>query len=201
VSLTHVPRSRRPLAFIDTETTGLDSSVHEVIEFAVVRERGGHVEEWSTKIKPERLDQADLEAFKFNRYGDHPDEWVGAPPLHVVAPAILDMIDGCIIVGHNVRYDVEMLRCNLERTNVAVRTFPKHLICTCTLAHEHLVPCGLEILALDRCCDFVGIDIKGRHTALGDARASRELYHALNRATRLDRFRWRLRAFQRQFRK
>ena len=41
--------------FIDTETTGLDASRHEIIEIAVITEYGdGKKERWCRKVKPSR---------------------------------------------------------------------------------------------------------------------------------------------------
>jgi len=189
---------------VDCETTGLDTAVHEVIEIAIILEYpNGHTEEWSTKIKPERLKDAEPKALEINGYADHPEEWDGAPPLHEVAPAILQMLEGCILVGHNVSYDRDILKRNIERTPIPVRRFSYHTIDTVTLVYEHLVPCGLDKVSLKSACDFIGVKLSkaDAHTAMGDIRATRALYHTLNRATTPDRLRWRAKNFRRQFKK
>ena len=47
------------LLIIDTETTGLKAGTHEVIEIAILTETpSGEIEEWSTKVKPRRIEEA-----------------------------------------------------------------------------------------------------------------------------------------------
>ena len=202
--MTWIPPDQRTLAFVDTETTGLDTTLHEVIEIAIILEYpNGRTEDWSTKIKPDRIEDAEPKALEINGYKDHPEGWAGAPPLNVVAPAIMQMLDGCILVGHNISYDLDILKRNLQRTPIPVRRLPHHKIDTVTLAYEHLVPCGLDKVSLKAACEFVGVKLtkQDAHTAMGDIRATRALYHKLNRATRVDRMLWRLRNFHRQFKK
>ena len=199
--MTWTPPDQRTLAFVDCETTGLDTNVHEVIEIAIILEHpNGKTEEWSTKIRPERLEVAEPKALEINGYADHPEEWAGAPPLHVVAPMIIDILEGCILVGQNISYDAAILERNLARTPIPVRRFPHHRVDTVTLIYEHLVPCGLKSVSLKAACDFVGIPLSDSdaHTAMGDIRATRALYHTLNRATALHRIRWYVRHHRHQ---
>ena len=68
------------LAFIDTETTGLDPNKHEIIELAVViarqvpREGKGPsleiIEECEWKIKPQRIELAEEAALRVNGYNE-----------------------------------------------------------------------------------------------------------------------------------
>jgi DNA polymerase III epsilon subunit-like protein len=113
------------------------------------------------------------------------------------------MLEGCILAGHNVGYDADILKANLERTNIPMRRFPWHKLDTVTLAYEHLVPLGVPNLKLTSCCDFIGVRLteEDAHTAMGDVRATRQLYHALARANAIDRLRWRWRNLRRQFKK
>lgn len=55
----------RPLVFVDTETTGLDATVHEVVEVAYSRWDDENVR---TLIVPHTLLHADPEALRINRY-------------------------------------------------------------------------------------------------------------------------------------
>ena len=63
------------LVFIDTETTGLDPSIHELIEIGFVRVKqdwNGEkptfeiIEEWDQKIRPEHIKTADPTSLKIN---------------------------------------------------------------------------------------------------------------------------------------
>ena len=69
------------LAFIDTETTGLNPDVHEIIELALivckqisVPGRGPKIEiikEYEWKIKPARIDLAQEDALRINGYAQY----------------------------------------------------------------------------------------------------------------------------------
>lgn len=186
-----LPIGERPLAFIDTETTGLDPSIHEIIEFAIIREdTEGFVEEWSTQIRPTHIETADPEALRINGYNT--EAWAHAPTFDLAAEFISRMLDGCVLVGHNIAFDALFLTEEFKRTDIEFWR-PKHKIDTVTLVYEHLIPCGLQGIALDKVRAFLGLSLTGSHTALQDARDCRLIYHKLSRASRLDRLRWKVR--------
>lgn len=174
------------IAYIDTETTGLDPRVHEMIEIAIIDDTG----EWSTKIRPVRLDVAEQEALDVNGYT--PAAWADAPLLATVAPEIADRLSGrdLLLCGHNVAFDLSFIVASLERAGVATDRIAWRAIDTMTLAHEHLVP-GLPSLSLDAIRRHLGWSMEGAHSALQDARDARRLHQMLTRATWLDRLRWR----------
>ena len=108
------PLSQRPLAFIDTETTGLDTSVHEVIEVAIVKEHpDGRVEKWQSRIQPKNIEAAHPKALEVNGYT--PEKWGEAPYLEHVAIDIATMLKGCVIVGHNVGFDLDFLQADFKK--------------------------------------------------------------------------------------
>jgi DNA polymerase-3 subunit epsilon len=176
------------LAFIDTETTGLDPQVHEVIEIAIIlTHSNGRTLTYHRKIKPERLDVADPIALKVNGYAANPEAWDDALPMSAVGPEILLFLDNAlsdgvilaghnvVLVGHNVSFDREFLIQNLKRAglkgNISHRT-----IDTITLAYEHLQPLGLKSMALDAVRKFLGWSKVGAHTALKDAEDTQRLF-------------------------
>ena len=182
------PLSQRPLAFIDTETTGLDASVHEVIEVAVVKEHpDGRVEKWQSLIRPKDLEAAHPRALAMNGYNDAPERWDNAPYIEHVAGEIAERLKGCVIVGHNVGFDMDFLQSNFDREGLKFR-LPYHKVDTVTLAYEHLVPTGLESLSLDKIRAFLKWDTEGAHTALKDAEDARRLYHFCCRSGKLTRW-------------
>lgn len=174
-----LPLIDRPIAIIDTETTGLDPRVHEVIEVAIIKEwRDGRVEEWATKVKPMNLAVAEEFALKVNGYKDHPELWDDAPPFSEIAPLVAAKLEGCVLVGHNVSFDLDFLNEALLRVGSAAK-LPYHKIDTVTLAYVFLVPKGLKSLSLDPIREFLGWPKDGAHTALVDARDARRLFHEL----------------------
>lgn len=175
------PLKDRPLAFIDTETTGLDPRLQEVIEVAVILEKpDGTLEEWCTKVRPTRLETAEPYALKVNGYEAHPELWATAPTFPEIVSELARRLDDTILVGHNVGFDLDFLQEGLIRAGSKVRLAHRKLD-TYTLAYEHLAPEGLESLSLDAVCSFLGISNEGHHTALVDARRCRAVWHTLCR--------------------
>jgi DNA polymerase III epsilon subunit-like protein len=174
--LARAPLKDRPLAFIDTETTGLDPRLQEVIEVAVLTERpDGTLDEWCTKVKPVRLETADPYALRINGYTAHPELWTTAPTFAEIASELTSRLDGTILVGHNVGFDLDFLQEGLIRCGSKVK-LPYHKLDTVSYAYEHLVPKGLTSLSLDAIREFLGWPKDGAHTALVDARDCRRLF-------------------------
>lgn len=174
----YVPISEKPLAFIDTETTGLDATVHEVIEYAIVRTNpnGEETLRWATKIKPQNIEAAHPIALEVNGYTE--EAWADAPTMAEVGEKILADLKGCVIVGHNVAFDENMLNENLKRAGID-RRIPYHKVDTVTLAYEHLVKDGLTSLSLDNIRRFMGWSLDGAHTALQDVDDCKRLFDML----------------------
>lgn len=170
---------RKPLCFIDTETTGLEPDLHEVIEFAVIRVDpvSGSQTSWSTKIKPEHIERAHPKALEVNGYT--PEEWADAPLMSEVGHRIVELLRDGILVGHNCSFDEAMLKASLKRAGVEGR-IPYHKVDTVTLAYEHLVPYGLPSLSLDNIRRFLGWSLDGAHTAMQDAEDAKRLYEILS---------------------
>ena len=56
----------RPIAIIDTETTGFKVGVHEIIEIAIMKIQGNKRDMWTARIKPERIETASSKALEIN---------------------------------------------------------------------------------------------------------------------------------------
>lgn len=164
------------LVFIDTETTGLDPSKHEIIEIAFQVVEEGRVLHWfQSKIRPQKIEDAEQKALEINGYAANPDAWSQAPTIAEVGPVIIPLLTGCILVGHNVSFDEEFLKQNLKRAGVPGK-IPYHKIDTVTLAYEHLFPLGLQKSSLDSVRDFLGWSKEGAHTAMKDVSDTRNLF-------------------------
>jgi len=178
------------LAIIDTETTGLDPETSVVLEFAalVIHPTEGHViARYETKIKPteEELRAAHPKALEVNGYTD--EAWADAPTIEQVAPEIGTLLEGCVLVGHNVSFDEQMLKAHLAAHGIEER-IPYHKIDTVTLAYEHLTPLGLKSASLDRIREFLGWSKEGAHTAMKDVEDTANLFELLWRMTPWQRF-------------
>jgi DNA polymerase III subunit epsilon len=167
------------LAFIDIETTGLNLLRHEIIEIGCVLTTPDFkvLEEFELKIKPEHIENADPVSLKINHYNEK--DWKGADALGKALKIFSKKVKGCIMVGHNVAFDVSFLEsafATLGMTN----TLHYHKLDTISIAWAklHRAP-DLEHFSLRELCLRFGIQNDNAHTALADARATYELYKKL----------------------
>jgi DNA polymerase III epsilon subunit-like protein len=175
-------------AIIDTETTGLDPNTAVVLEFAaIIMDDGVEVARYETKIKPteQELQYAHPKALEVNGYTE--EAWENAPTIEQVAPDILALLKGCILVGHNIGFDEGMLKAHFAAYGIKER-IPYKKIDTQTLAYEHLTPLGLKSVSLDRIRGFLGWSKKGAHTAMKDVEDTANLFELLWRMTPWQRF-------------
>jgi DNA polymerase-3 subunit epsilon len=170
--------SDKPLAVLDTETTGLIPGKHEVIEVAVLV--GDTLHHWL--VRPERLEDAEPKALEVNGYARNPERWDGAKTMLEVAPEILTVLKGAVVVGHNVGFDLDMLNGHMRKVGLHPR-LPYHKVDTTTLAYTRLAPLGLDRLALDAIRDFLGWSKEGAHTAVKDVMDTARLYRLLTRSS------------------
>ncbi|GGV02616.1 MULTISPECIES: 3'-5' exonuclease [Streptomycetaceae] len=154
-------------AVVDVETTGRSPWRHRVVEVAVVLLDGRlrTEAEFSTLLDPlgpvgpthvHRIAQADV---------------AGAPRFREVAPHLLELLAGRVLVGHHVTCDRAFLDREFARIGVAWPAVP--LLCTMRLARAHLPEAGGYGLAA--CAEAAGLGRYPAHTALGDARVTAEL--------------------------
>jgi len=175
--------------WVDTETTGLNPSEHEVIEVAIVTETvhadgsGSIVGGWSAKIAPERIEAADARALEVNGYT--PEKWKDARPFNEIADELAKLLaSGSIICGHNVGFDVGFIEAAFTRIGRKVR-IPYHRLDTVTMAYAAWNATGTGPgLSLDKLRKHLAMPTEGSHSALKDAEDARLVYYAALKAIR-----------------
>ena len=123
------------LAFIDTETTGLDPINNEIIEIAIkiidtdaydtdpFNKNAGIEYQFEGKFKIRRMDLASPKALEINGYNE--DEWQNSYGWSKVAcERLLARLKGCVVVGHNVQFDIGFIREECRRQGVWCPRFP-----------------------------------------------------------------------------
>ncbi|GAC1555650.1 MAG: hypothetical protein NVS2B2_10750 [Ktedonobacteraceae bacterium] len=146
---------------IDTETTGLRPGPDRVIEVACVRVHGGEaIDSFQTLINPIRRIPPFIAQFT-----SITQEMVNdAPTAKEVMPDVMRFIDGSIVVGHNVGFDIGFLSYEAQLVG---RAFPPDGLDTIPLARRFCP--GLKRFKLDMVASHLNIQIVNRHRALGDA--------------------------------
>lgn len=186
------------LAFVDTETTGLDPERHQVWELAIILRDGDEDQEYAWQL-PVDLSCADPTGLRIGRFyerrnvlpGSAPvaqrhmvlwpsrEEWTGAGlPLSHTAETVARLLDGAHMVGAVPSFDAAFLTRWL-RAHGQAPTWHYHLVDVEALAAGRMQtspPWNSTDLSLS-----VGVEPEDfdRHTALGDARWARAIYDAV----------------------
>lgn len=163
--------SGRGYAVIDFETTGLFSrSSHRVIEVAVVHvdDVGRITGSWDTLINPGRdLGRQDIHRIRAA-------DVMQAPEFAQVAPQLVELLSGRVLVAHNARFDTDFLLAELDRMSYEA-DLQLHGLCTMQLARDFLPGAGRK---LSDCCAAYDIPLVDAHRALVDAVATARLLAA-----------------------
>ena len=114
---------------LDVETTGLQASRQRIIEIALVRMAHGQVvERWESLCQPGRR----VPAYITKLTGIDDERLDDAPAFGEVVDQVLERIDGAVIVGHNVAFDISFLNEELKR--VGREPVVNEHLCTLSLA-------------------------------------------------------------------
>lgn len=167
-----MPDLERPLVFLDSETTGLDPSIHEVVELAYSELGDPNVR---TLIVPHTLIHADPESLRINRYRERGLEyrslWATPDEFEQMRRDLM----GATICSANVVFDLGFIDrwISLDR-HYRVMDF------TSWAAGRLGWPAtrGMEATYQECRARFGGIEAPS-HTAAGDVRAMKSMYSKL----------------------
>jgi DNA polymerase III epsilon subunit-like protein len=178
------------LAFIDTETTGTDPKLHEIIELAVIIarqvDRPGKgpkleiIEECEWKIKMEHPEKAEEQALRVNGYNE--TDWMFAIDRKKAMEEFAKKTQSCTFVSHNLVFDYAFIMKAFEETGVDNRMhFAK--IDTISLAFARLYDAPqADKFSLRALCELLKVENSKAHTALADTRALVQVYKKLMNA-------------------
>ncbi len=155
----------REFVVVDTETTGTDPKMAELVEIAAVRIKGGKVDDrWSTYVNPGRPIVGN------QMHGISNKDVKGAPTPAEAARKAMDFVGDAVFVGHSVGFDIAFVEAALaDGTRVA----PGRYADTLVIAREAYP--DLENYRLDTLSKFFDIDLSRNHRALPDAEATAAL--------------------------
>lgn len=145
---------------LDLETTGGNPVHDRITEIAAVRiENGQEVARWSTLVHP----GTSIPSFIQNLTGITDDMVADAPRFPEVAPQLLEILEGAVLVAHNVRFDHGFLLNEFARLECTLQV---KTLCTVRLSRK-LYPQhrghGLDAIMLRH-----GLRTQARHRAMGD---------------------------------
>lgn len=154
-------------AVIDVETTGGSPSLDRVVEVAIFVFDGEKVvDSFSTLLNPKRP----IDPYVTKLTGITNEMVMHSPTFESVHERILDLMHENIFVAHNVKFDFGMIRKEFKRLGI---DFNRQQLDTVNLSRK-VIP-GFQSYSLGNICDSLGIEIKDRHRATGDAEATVKL--------------------------
>lgn len=158
-------------AIVDIETTGSNTNQNRIIEIAIVTTNGHEIlSTYSTLVNPGVY----IPAMITGLTGISNDDVADAPYFSAVCEEILAELEGKIFVAHNVGFDFGFVKSEFEREDLE---FSPKKLCTVRLSRK-VVP-GYKSYSLGAICGHMGIEIRDRHRALGDAYATALLFNKL----------------------
>ena len=155
----------------DTETTGLNPSEgDEIIQIGATRIVNGKL------LKSESFDQLvdplrELPEASTKIHGITPEMLVGQPPMAKVLPAFHAFSEDTVLVAHNAAFDMRFLQLKEESTGIR---FSQPVLDTLLLSA--VIHPAQESHRLEAICERMGVNIMGRHTAMGDAIVTGEVF-------------------------
>jgi len=107
---------RRPIAFIDLETTGINVSADRIVEISVLKISPGGKEEWlSTRINPEIPIPPKSTAI----HGITDKDVVDSPTFKEIAKMLTVFLEGTDLAGYNaIKFDIPVLAEEFLRANI-----------------------------------------------------------------------------------
>lgn len=158
-------------AILDIETTGGKYNEEGITEIAIYRFDGHEiVDQFASLINPQKK----IQPFVVQLTGINNQMLRSAPKFYEVARRIVEITEGCILIAHNAKFDSRILSTEFRRLGYE---YHRNTICTVQLSRQ-LLP-ALPSYSLGNLTKSLGIPIKNRHRAQGDAYATVTLFKIL----------------------
>ena len=156
---------------VDLETTGGKFNEESIIEVAAYKFNGTEItDQFISLVNPVR----DIHPYVEKLTGITSKMVKTAPKFHEIAKRVIEITTDSILVAHNAQFDYRILQLEFKRLGYE---FSMKSLCTVILSQE-LLP-EQESFKLGKLSRSLGIPLKDRHRASGDALATLELFKIL----------------------
>lgn len=158
-------------AIVDIETTGGSAKSSKITEIAIFKHNGTTIiDSFSTLVNPE----IPIPDFISRLTGIYDAMVQDAPKFYEIAKKIVEFTQDCVFVAHNVGFDYGIIRHEFKLLGYDFRM--PHL---CTVRASRYVIPGHASYSLGKLTSALGIELRNRHRAVGDAEATAHLFTLL----------------------
>jgi len=173
---------------IDTETTGLDFTKHEIVQLGIIEysllDNGDMVciQKHEYKIKPSNIFSASQEALKINGY--NPNDWSSSGNF-IICFEVLNRIFNTsdTLIGQNLIFDLRFISKQYWKYGFKFPKIPKY-IDTKYMGQQLVNEGKLKSCSMDNMCKHFNIKFSGRaHTALTDCERTVTVWEQLMKYT------------------
>ena len=159
---------KRKYGIVDIETTGGMYHRDKITEIAIIVTDGKKIlSEYQSLVNPERSIP-----YHITNITGIDDEMVqNAPKFYEIAKDVIEQLDSCIFVAHNVNFDYNFIKEEFKSLGFA---FNKKKLCTVKLSRS-TVP-GLKSYGLDSLIEYFDVSVDQRHRAYDDTLATYKIF-------------------------
>jgi DNA polymerase-3 subunit epsilon len=167
---------RRPIAFLDIETTGINVSTDRIVEISVLKISPGGREEWmSTRVNPEMPIPPKSTAI----HGITDADVADSPAFREIAKNLATFLEGTDLAGYNaIKFDIPVLAEEFLRVNIDFNFRKRRYVDAQVIFHRK------EQRTLSAAYQFYcNMELENAHSSRADTQATYEVLKA-----QLDRY-------------
>lgn len=164
---------RKPTEYVvfDTETTGLHPySGDKIIEFSLLKYKEGKlIDKFVSLVNP----GCALPTVIVELTGINDDDLVNKPQMSTYITKIIDFINNGVIIGHNIPFDIDFLKCEINRCNFDIPNLNVEYIDTLDMVKKTIY--DVDNNKLETLKKYFGIHTTS-HRAEADCETTNEVY-------------------------
>ena len=166
-----VDRKLNEYIVFDTETTGLQPySGDKIIEFSLLKYKDGKlIDKFVSLVNP----GCQLPTIIIELTGINDNDLIDKPQMSAYITKIIDFINNGVIIGHNIPFDIDFLKCEINRCNLDTPDLNVEYIDTLDMVKKTIY--DVDNNKLETLKKYFGIQTTS-HRAEADCETTNEVY-------------------------
>ena len=158
---------------LDCESTGLDPNQDRIIEIAAARFTFDKIlNQYETLVDPE----CEIPKVSQDIHNISKEMLSGKPKIQEVLPTLLKMIEGHLLIGHGISFDIALISAEAKRFQIPTKILQAPHIDTLRMARLYGES---PINSLDKLRQHFNIEAQGAHRAMSDVIVNIEVFKYL----------------------